>query len=65
MADDKRKRGPGDRRQVAAGEGYELNYFATKHSISRDAARKLIDRIGNDRKKLNAAAQKLRARQKV
>jgi len=34
-----------DRRKVAGGQGYEVNYFATKH--------------GNDRQKLNAAAERL------
>ncbi|MGN6059386.1 MAG: DUF3606 domain-containing protein [Sphingomicrobium sp.] len=49
-----------DRGRVAAGQGYELGYFARKHGISRDQARQLIARIGNDRAKLNAAAEKLR-----
>lgn len=60
MADDKAKRGGTDRRQVAAGQGYEVNYFARKHGISRDQAEKLIKRVGNDREKLNAAAEKLK-----
>ena len=59
MADNKSKRGGGDRTRVAKGEGYELRYFARKHGISRDQAEGLIKRIGNDREKLNAAAQKL------
>ena len=59
MADNKSNRGGRDRSRVAAGQGYELGYFARKHGISRDQARSLIDRIGNDRAKLNAAAQKL------
>lgn len=49
-----------DRGRVAGGQGYELGYFARKHGISRDQARQLIARIGNDRAKLNAAAEKLR-----
>jgi hypothetical protein len=57
MADNKSKRGGRDRKRVAGGQGYEVSYFATKHGISRDEARKLIDRIGNDREKLNAAAE--------
>jgi hypothetical protein len=61
MADDRTNRGGRDRSRVAAGEGYELGYFARKHGISRDAARKLIERVGNDRAKLNAAAEKLRS----
>jgi hypothetical protein len=51
-----------DRRKVAAGQGYEVNYFATKHDISRQQARDLIERIGNDRRKLNAAAARLSRR---
>ncbi len=60
MADDKTKRGGADRGRVAAGEGYEVGYFAKKHGISRDQAQDLIKRVGNDRDKLNAAAQKLK-----
>jgi hypothetical protein len=59
MSDDRRKRGSRDRRRVAAGQGYEVNYFATKHGLTRQQARDLIKRIGNDRDKLNAAAEKL------
>lgn len=60
MADNKSKRGAADRRKVAGGEGYEVNYFARKHGISKDQAQDLIKRVGNDRDKLNAAAQKLK-----
>lgn len=60
MADDKTKRGGADRRTVAAGEGYEVGYFAKKHGITRDQAQDLIKNVGNDREKLNAAAQKLK-----
>jgi len=62
MADNKSKRGGGDRRRVAGGEGYEVNYFARKHGISKDQAQRLIDQVGNDREKLNAAAGKLTGR---
>lgn len=58
MADDSTKRGARDRAQVAGGEPYELDYFAHKHGISRGEAQALIDRIGNDREKLDAAAAK-------
>jgi hypothetical protein len=51
-----------DRRKVAAGQGYEVNYFATKHGLTREQARELISRIGNDRTKLNAAAERLSKR---
>ena len=36
MADSKSNRGGRDRSRVAAGQGYELGYFARKHGISRD-----------------------------
>jgi hypothetical protein len=49
-----------DRRLVAGGEGYEVNYFATKHGITREQSREIIARIGNSRPKLNAAAEALK-----
>lgn len=61
MPDDKSKTAA-DRKRVAGGEGYELRYFARKHEISQDEARKLIDRIGTDRAKLNAAAEEHKKR---
>lgn len=51
-----------DRGRVAGGQAYELGYFARKHGISREQARTLIHRIGNDRAKLNAAAERLKGR---
>ena len=62
MADSKSNRDGRDRSRVAAGQGYEIGYFARKHGLSRDQARDLISRVGNDREKLNAAAEKLRSR---
>lgn len=60
MADNKSKRGGADRRRVAVGEGYEVNYFARKHGITKQQAEDLIKKVGNDREKLNAAAAKLK-----
>lgn len=60
MADNKAKRGGADRRRVAGGEGYEVNYFARKHGITKPQAEDLIKKVGNDREKLNAAAAKLK-----
>ena len=60
MADDKTKTGKADRSRVAAGEGYEVSYFARKHGITAEQARELIARIGNDRAQLDAAAEKLK-----
>ena len=47
---------------MAAGEGYEVTYFAQKHGITAEQARDLIAKIGNDREKLDAAAAKLSRR---
>lgn len=59
MPDNKKKRGAADRSKVAGNEGYEVNYFANKHGITREQARNLIKKIGNNRDKLNKAAEKL------
>lgn len=60
MTDNRSKRGGADRRQVSSSEGYEVNYFARKHGISRSDAESLIKRVGKDRAKLNEAAEKLK-----
>ena len=59
MADDKTLRGR-DRDTVAGGEEYEVRYFAEKHGLSMEQAQGLIDRIGNDRDKLDSAALRLK-----
>lgn len=60
MADDKTKRGAQDRSRAAAGQDYELEYFAKKHGISTEQARTLIKQHGNDRAKLDEAAKRLK-----
>lgn len=62
MADNKSKRGGSDRNRVAAGEGYEVSYFARKHGLSPDQARDIIQKVGNNRLKLNAAAEKMKGK---
>jgi hypothetical protein len=62
MADDKSKRGAQDRARVAGEQGYEVDYFANKHGISREQAEQLIRQIGNDRARLDEAARKLKGR---
>jgi hypothetical protein len=37
-----------------------VDYFASKHGITRDQAEHLITRVGNDREKLDAAAETLK-----
>jgi hypothetical protein len=60
MADDKNWIGNPDRDRVSGSEPYEVDYFARKHGISAEQARALIDRIGNDRAQLDAAAADLK-----
>ena len=60
MADDKNNRGEPDRSRVSGSEGYEVSYFASKHGITADEARKLIDKHGNDRATLDREAAKLK-----
>jgi hypothetical protein len=59
MADSTARRGRQDRARVAGNQGYEVSYFARKHGITAEQARKLIARIGNDRARLNSAAARL------
>jgi hypothetical protein len=62
MADNTARRGSRDRKKIARGQGYEVSYFASKHGLSLKQARELIDRVGNDRAKLNEAAEQMRRR---
>jgi hypothetical protein len=62
MADDMSKRGKEDRARVSGAQGYEVDYFAQKHGISREQADDLIRRIGNDRARLDEAARNLKGR---
>lgn len=59
MADNKSKRGGGDRKRIAASQGYEVSYFARKHDLTSEQARQIIKRVGNDRKKLNVEAENM------
>jgi hypothetical protein len=60
MADDRTNVGNQDRRRVAGGEGYEVEYFAQKHGITPQEARNLIRQHGNDRATLDAEAERLK-----
>jgi hypothetical protein len=59
MPDDKTHIGEPDRSRVAAGERYEVSDFASRHGISVDEARALIERFGNDRATLDREAAKI------
>ena len=45
---------------MAGDQDYEVNHLAQQYGISRADARKLIQRLGNDREKLYAAAEMLK-----
>ena len=62
MADSKRKRGKADRSRVSGSEPYEVYYVARKFGVSADTVRKVIKRVGNSRKKVYAAIEKMSAR---
>ena len=64
MADNKKATGSADRKKVAKSQGYEVAYFARKHGITAEQTRNLIDRVGNDRDKLNKAAEKLKSKKR-
>jgi hypothetical protein len=60
MPDDKSKVGESDRSKVAGNQDYELSDFAQQYGLSSEEARKLVERFGNDREKLYAAAESLK-----
>ena len=57
MPDDKSKVGEPDRSRVAGDQDDEFLHLADQYGISGSEARKLIERFGNDRDKLYAAAE--------
>jgi Protein of unknown function (DUF3606) len=59
MADSKEKRGKSDRSRISGKESYEVYYVARKYGVSADAVRKVIKRVGNTRKKVYAALEKM------
>jgi Protein of unknown function (DUF3606) len=59
MADSKKKRGKSDRSRLSGKEPYEVYYAARKYGVSADAVRKVIKRVGNTRKKVYAALEKM------
>jgi hypothetical protein len=60
VSDDKSKRGAADRDRVSASEPYEVAYFAKKHGISSDDAKRIIKQHGSDRDSADRAASKLK-----
>lgn len=59
MTDDRTKRGAPDRRRVSGAEQYEVDYFAERHRISPDDARRIIADAGPSRAKADEAARQI------
>jgi len=59
MADSKQKRGKADRARISGSEPYEVYYVARKYGVRADTVRKVIKRVGNSRKKVYAALEKM------
>lgn len=47
MADDKTLSGPQDSARVAMGEDYEVEYWTSKFSVSRERLQQAVDAVGN------------------
>jgi hypothetical protein len=60
LADDRTNRGEPDRSKVSGSEDYELDYLARQYGMTREQARDLVKRVGNNRVKLDEAAKRLK-----
>jgi hypothetical protein len=45
---------------VSGSEDYELDYLARQYGMTREQARDLVKRVGNNRVKLDEAAKRLK-----
>ncbi len=59
MAKSKKRSRKADRARVSATQPYEVYYVARKYRVSADTVRKVIKRVGNSRKKVYAALDKM------
>jgi hypothetical protein len=59
MADSKRNRGKSDRSRGSGSQRSEVYYVARKYGVSADTVRGVIKRVGNSRKKVYAALDKM------
>ena len=55
----KKKGGKADRARVSGKQSYEVAYVARKFGVSAAAVRKVIKRVGNSRKKVYAALERM------
>jgi hypothetical protein len=59
MADSKAKRGRADKSRVSGSQRSEVGYVARKYGVSAETVRRVIKRVGNSRKKVYAALDKM------
>ena len=59
MADSTKNRGKADRSRVSGSQRSEVSYVARKYGVSADKVRSVIKRVGNSRKKVYAALDKI------
>ena len=59
MKDTKSKSDDRERARIAAAEDYEIDYLVVKTGITREQARALVRKYGNDRETLMKHARKL------
>jgi predicted DNA-binding protein YlxM (UPF0122 family) len=52
MADDKNMQDGRDRSRVSGSEDYELQYLAEKLNVSTEEVRNAIEKVGNNREKI-------------
>lgn len=52
MADDKNLKDERDRSRISGSEEYELQYLSEKLNVSTEEVRKAIERVGNNREKI-------------
>ncbi len=58
MSDNKTKKDQRDRGKVAGGEKYELAYLEDKLNVSRTEIEKAVQKVGNDRNKVEEYLKK-------
>jgi len=59
MADSKKNRGKADRSRVSGSQRSEVSHVDRKYGVSAETVRRVIKRVGNSRKKVYAALDKM------
>lgn len=58
MSDNKNLKDQRDRSRVAGNEDYEVQYIAEKLNVDAESVRRAIDKVGNDRTKIEEYLKK-------